>query len=382
MARWGQTTFTEFVGSYSSPDEQFTQDSGRIVRKLDITPGTMIARQQAVADFLGYQKVVTVNSQSGAFTLTYITRGTPLPYTWASTNPALLPTSQYLYAANIVRGEPVGPPISATPVLAGNQPNGGLGVAVGGDFPRYRFTVEFTTRPYDILPDSSILAVNSGGNVNQLAPSPLFDDSVPPGIGYPDEGQYWGGIQFVQPFFSWAGLNVKPKFSTGSRYISRLFRPGARLRVLPFGMLSWASDGVPIREGFPYSESTGSYRVIWHLVPEAGIPLKAIENQINTVNSFWFDGFPQFTLLFKSADFRRMRGPLGDILYDIEYLFSWLPNVSLEPAANKESLGWNYQLRFKNNVLQYDKVVDSPNNVSPRSPYPFTNFTNLFRPDQ
>jgi hypothetical protein len=396
MARWNLTNFTEFCGD-GSPSEQYSETFSRAVRQLDVIPGTTAARQQAVQDFLGWNELKTTVNSSGQ-TLRYISRGTPMPYAFSQAKPSLLPISQYLYAANIARGQSIGP--TGTTSQAADVGTGNL---VSGDFNHYRFTVEFTTRTYDIKADNSVDAVASaalamgqtGRPSGTYSYSPLYDTVS--GVGYPDEGQMLAGISFFGVFagginYGWPGLgtpwpNGKPAWSTASRYITRIFRPSARMRVLPFGMLTWFSDSppMPIREGFPFNETTGSVRYEWACVPEAGVPWFAIQQQLNTINADWFDGFPPSVLMFKSMDHRRYIDKLGAALYTMEYIFSFLPNVSPDPTQNGYPSGWNSQLRVKGTppVLQYDYVVDSNlNGINRRSPYRTSDFSNLFRPDQ
>lgn len=366
MSQWGSSTFTEFIGQ-NHPDEQYGSNTTRAVRQLDV-PGSFGLRTQAVADFLGYAKV------AGGVGGRYITRGTPLPYVWEASIPSLLPAQQYLYAENIIRGEVVGISQSTTQVgLAGGPgAGGGGGVGVAGNFTKYRYTVEFTARNYDIKTDNAVLAVAGDSSLGKFNSSPI--------VGLPDEGQMLAGVNFGN-IGTWPPTN-RPVFSTTSRYITRWWRPAARMRVLPFGMVKWNSDNTPIREGFPYTEAIGSLRYQWHMVPEGGIPLQAYQTQFNTINNEYFDGFFFYTLLFKSMDLKRYISPLGNVLYTVELDFSWLPNVGR--AAGGVPLGWRAQLRAKGNpaVLDYEIVVDDNANAGPRNPYAGSLFDNLFRPDQ
>jgi hypothetical protein len=161
-------------------------------------------------------------------------------------------------------------------------------------------------------------------------------------------------------------------------------------------MLQWVTDGATIREGVPFNQGMASLHYTWHFVPKEGVPLFAINQQLGTLNENWFDSYAPYTLLFKSWDFRRFRGPLGDVLYHLEYFFTWLPNAAVG-TPNPDSvggrprfvaganMGWNFQLRVNSsaagtNWLEYDQVVDSQ--ASRRNPYKSTDFANLFRPDQ
>jgi len=366
LASWGSTTFTEYVGD-KNPDEQYATNASRVVRQLDVSPGDLGFRIQAVSDFLGYNKVAGV---AGA---RYIQRGTPLPYVWDSALGSLLPSQQYLYAENITRGQMLGIPKSTTQLglVGGPGAGGGGGVGVAGNFTKYRYTVEFTTRTYDIKTDNAVNAVVGDSSLGNFNPSPI--------VGLPDEGQMIAGVNFGT-IATWPPTN-RPQWSTSSRYITRWFRPAARMRVLPFGMLKWLSDNSPIREGFPFTESIGSLRYQWHMVPEGGQPLFALQNQFNTINSQYFDGYFFYTLLFKTADFKRYISPLGNVLYTVEYDMSWLPNLL---RNGNGPLGWRSQLRAKGNptVLEYEIVVDDNTNAGPRNPYAGSLFDNLFRPDQ
>lgn len=396
MATYGLTNFTEFI---EGPDEQYTLDASRIVRHLDITNATIAVRQQAVADFLGTNTVsnITVLGGGPQVGFKYLSREIPLSYAYSETQPAELPLQSYLYAANIVRGQPMTP----TGTSIATDPS--FAVLVGGNFARYRYTVEFTTRTYDVKPDDQVEAqaattISSGGTsapiLGSLSPSPI--------TGFPDEGQLIAGVAFTQPdalaqYTNWPPPSA-PKFSTGSRYITRIWRPGNRLKVIPFGMLKFPSDDLTIREGFPYREVNGSLKYTWHLVPEDGIPLNAIQNSINCINSGWFDSFPPQTLLFTNAEMRRFIGPLGDVLYNLEYYFSWQPNPDRGPSTAFPDVGpgvpgairhiagfpqgWNFILRTKSvagqTFLNYDKVGDN----NGQAPYSTADFSALFRPDQ
>lgn len=397
MAKFGKTTFTEYI---EGPDEQYTLDASRVVRYLDIPNATVQARQQAVADFLGTNVVKTATIlRAGSFVnqfATYISRQLPMPYTFAATQPSSLPSAVYLYASNITHGRPLTP--SGQTLVAGGGEQ-----LVGGNFARYRFTVEFTTRTYDVRPDTAVLAVASqqvpgaggGGLVSALnnpTPSPI--------VGFADEGQAIAGKAWTQ-FPNWPPVNL-PKFSSGTRYVTRYFRPGMRMRVLPYGTVHWNSDNMTIREGAAFNEATADVRYVWHLVPEAGVPFGAIQACINQTNGWWFDGFPIGTLLLAGADLRRSIGPLGDVLYNLEYCFSYLPKPArgvFKFEGNPQNfpvgfpMGWNAQLRAKKMPnplapngtsvnLDYDQIVDDANNNPFQLMFPPADFSTLFRPDQ
>jgi hypothetical protein len=91
--QWGQTKFFEFCGDPNGPDEQFNTGMARVIRQLDIPDASIKVRTQAVADFLGYNQVITSGSAR------YISRGTPLPLIYTTTQPSGLPSQSYCIAS-------------------------------------------------------------------------------------------------------------------------------------------------------------------------------------------------------------------------------------------------------------------------------------------
>src|SRR5207253_334687 len=158
------------------------------------------------------------------------------------------PDYQWLFAQSIPRIEPVGPRQKQNrPVLPQLTQE-----ASACDIAKYeyaRLNINYTAQEYEILPDDQV-----------LDPHPYLYDGVT-----------------LNPF---AGF---PNDALLKRYVTRICKPSGRMLTIHRGLMRWA-DGVPIPEGIGKVVSTLQMTYIWHQVPKEGVPFRAYQQQIGTIN--------------------------------------------------------------------------------------------------
>jgi hypothetical protein len=224
----------------------------------------------------------------------------------------------------------------------------------------------FTSRTYQIKEDKDVKAQAAAG----VMQSPLYD---PAGVKtFPDEGD---------------ALKRGWEFS---RYVTRRVALAGRLITVPVGFLEFETapnDGVPVT--FPFPEGIANVSYVWHAVPFAAIPFKAISRCLTSINTDSFDFAEAQTLMLTSFDYDAQPGPLGPVLADVRYNCLYTPRTNAAGVA----LGHEASLRFgkdaaNKNVVDYDRVRVVNNTDrgifrgSTRADAPKVDFGDLFRPAQ
>lgn len=343
--------FAEDAAEQPSPNEMWASDSARVMCNYFIANGTQANRHKAAKALLGFAKV---QQDAGR---RYLSRRLPAAYpavTDPDTNPKGMP---YMFARSIPRSEPTGAP---------------QGVSAGGasEYNWYKLLVEYTTLPFNVAADDQVTA----------AAGPLAANATTGARALPDEGDALRrGLEY-------------------SRYVSRFVDDSNRLLTLRQGFMKYfkhSADGkvVGLPMGVPYSQLSARVMFVWHDVPDLAVPRDFINQAANTVNDAQFDIYRPETLLFKTMRERLMQAPFGGRLWEISYIFDWLPNVQTyvptgsPPGTVPIQLGHNAVIRCRtdlaptdqSNGLAYESIVDG---VAGRTPFRSSDFSAFFRPDQ
>ena len=129
---------------------------------------------------------------------------------------------------------------------------------------------------------------------------------------------------------------------TGERYVSRGMEDYVTIVTISKSVMSFPDTNFPLDVGLgrtiPYSE----LEYTWVGVPVQSIPFDTIRQLEACVSLSSFDGWPPWTLLFKGANYRYYRSPLGTWIADVRYRFSaqqsinytqfvWLPDINTGP---------------------------------------------------
>ena len=365
MAQWANTVYTEYAPE--SPNERFGLGSSALTRQFDIIDGSFKGRMQAAYDFLGYAQIISTGSTGIPY---YIHRVPPMPYPALSSASFSLPLAsdqtlagaavpdmtQAFWANGISRTQQLGTP-AGTEQLA--TPPG----TAAAKYKRARLTVEFSTLPFQVKPDSAVMVNGS------------------PNEGYYLEQQGWAA----------------------TRYITRHIEPFSRLIKIPYGMMQ--ANGKETKVGLPYREGGANVTYTWMRVPLTGGPFNGVNISgvnftrigkiVGLINGQTFDVFPARTLLLDSFSTREYQGAFGERLADVTFNMIYLPHPStgknfnggLGPAAG-DPQGWNTVYDLGNGKVPDYYAVTAPDGVSP----PFTvvssvvengaslQFRDLFRP--
>jgi hypothetical protein len=348
-----QIQFLEASANPVSPQEGWAVDANRAKRYFYLPGNPKAARRQQAAEvLLGYPQVLEQKTADGTRTMRYISRELPNAYPFENNK-----GEPYLFATSI-------------------EQTTGLGVGRLDDldltaYDMALYEVNYSSLPYDIRTDAYVQATEFWGNT--AATNPLYDSSANPPRGYPDEG---GQLSFT----GW----------TNTRFVSRQMKKGARFMTLPMGLLMY-TDANPnaknvIPWGFPVTQPYAEVRYVWHQVPRDAYPARAINNAFGSVNNGQFDTFSQGTLLFKDIDVASQRSAAGDRILNIQYSFVYLPNYSKSQNPAGQNEGHNAILRSYvdatgKRVIDYWPVT-SDGSVDGATPYRYTDFATLFRPDQ
>lgn len=344
MASWRGYNYVEEVRT--SPHESWATDASRTTRSLlffgaDNNTGPTYLERESIAQYwLGYATVLT-----GTGGRRYVSRFTP-HYLPSGTG------SPYLFATSLMSGELIGRPFNPT-VHANTAP--------GDKQARsrcWRATFQYSVLPYDIREDSAVLATSG---------SPLY---VSASDRYADEGDA-----------------LKTGWS-GTRYISKHIEQGGRVIPIRTGAFKYdavfnaGGDHVPTMEPIPYNEAVNYVTYTWYGVPLAGYPAQAIAVQLNTVNNATFDGFAKGTLLVLGVKVVPHRDPFGNRTLDIQYR---MMHCSRYNSTSATPFGHNSILHIPapgGGAPAWEKVSVTGDGDDTKRPYRYTDFGNLFRPDQ
>lgn len=331
-AKWRNTEYVEVPPD--SPQEDMGIDAAESTRTIDVawsnsSDGGDPTRQQAILDFLGGNFVKTFNGGQ------YVSRLLPHAHPdWQQYDPVDGNFHGYYLFAEKARVRPRGQPV--TP--------GGLPPASGVPPPkltgqlksqydtilanRARMEISYTTRPYDLLPDSSGA---DGGFWNGFRNSMPVDS-----FGNPDESSL---LRFV----------TKRPVSAGQY----LHIPSGTFKVVP----STGPPGNAVPTGTPAIGSPGrveprvNLSLTWHLVPTAAVGTRALNNslahpQIDHLaghvnkNALW--GFDPGTILFDTWEAQPHVDPYGARVWDVTYHFVLFSQVQPIGSSAFKEVGHNY----------------------------------------
>lgn len=167
---------------------------------------------------------------------------------------------------------------------------------------------------------------------------------------------------FADPQGPFIGKQFGPDESWLLRYVTRVPKPSYRLVQTPPGTVYLMPDSPdelnalglpePILTGFPIYRPILAFDVIWHQVPRANVPWRAIRRCLGAVNKFVFDPFDGAyepgTVMFAACDPQMGESLAGRRLYNIRYSFLISPNYDLgdAPGAAPVGGGGNYPRQF------------------------------------
>jgi hypothetical protein len=304
--------------------------------------GDASAWTQAVKDFVGYAEVKT-----GTNGVRYISRTTPHPF------PLLLVDldadgEPWLYATGF-------PTVEGMAFVRKNQ-----GVA---EYKLQKMVLGYDALTYNIREDD-----------NEFVRNQIIGSSFQ---GYPDEG-YAASLGFKY-----------------SRYVTHTREPGSKFMSLARGLMyvvgDYLSDGVkrPLPEGLPFKEPFADVQIVWHNVPEDGVPNALHMVCHGCINAEAFMGYPAETLRIEGIKPIAKRDPVGNRVFDVIYKMQFLPRVGRHLVPGPRTLS-SFQTHGHNWVYCSDKAaaslivapVTSDGTLAGTAPYQTMDFKLLFNPDQ
>jgi len=281
-------TYTERSTVTPSPDDQDMSDSMRLIRELNIIPGTMAARYAAKKAFLGYPTLDSFPIGSAPGTVRWVKRTLPDIKTWTDFPNALIAVE--------TRGR------ASVGVPDGAKPTYNVQYQIN-EYAQTVMTVEYRSTNYTVLPDSQCVA---GG---------YFQTNF--GLNLPDEGLM-------------------------QRYISRFWRYAGHIVTIPVGFTGIGADtasmnadtfgAVPNKGGSPVRVPLIELTYIQHELPLGAVPTQTILATIGAMTSVYFDPFgwnvPPYCALYIGAEPRNY-GKLitGEQGCSMEHKFLVAPNV-------------------------------------------------------
>jgi hypothetical protein len=342
--QWRATTYaTDAEHGENNPAETYAVDHSTTTETIYLLgDGSLKARFQAAQDFCGYAKVTTLSPQ------VYIARITPKPY--PLTNQL---GDNFEWCLDVTNAAPYGVPIGDPATTATNAKAA-------------RMVLHYQSVPFRVLPDNQVVAPSG------------------PLASFPDEGWY-----------------LANKGLESTRYISRQrsdggsFITSARTGTLGYQTPQTTNGFIQLLQPLAVNQPTTDLVYIWHYVPVAGVPWKAIDAAEGRVNNATFDGRVAGTLLFKSASQRIYNSPLGDRVCDMHYAMKFVANATrtdqkrmpggtiITPKGTQ--LGWNATLGMDladQGQVDWYPCFANNNGVAGNPPYDSAPFDALFRPDQ
>lgn len=351
MPVFGQTEFN-WMSEGGGVREDYAVGSSRVSAPVNIRGATAKKRLQAAVDFIGYNVVKTASL--GGATVRYISRALPLPYPVPLKTEANPTKSPYLWCSALTAGRWDG-------VFRYNTQT------EANDAEQYSWCAIFTPRLYEIKEDGFVVAqIRSDGGPT----SPLYY-AGPPASSLPDEGD---SLRRGYP---------------STRYISREISEAGKLVGIQGAMLRYGpteGNRPTFPQTYAFNEVTGRVVYTWWLVPLEAVPLSAIEKNLGTLNPYQFDAFAPRVMRFDSWNMDIQPGPLGDLLANVQYVFSLKQGYS---RTQNKALGHNSVFRAvpvtapaSPTVLDYVPTF-APDGTTPAPYYDSTvGFESLFRPDQ
>ncbi len=357
MSTFRNTTYFEHAPD--SPNERWGIGSSQFSRDFDLANGSYVSRLQAAYDFIGYAVVLPGNTLGlNNQPVYYIHRVIPM----ASAAPpggSILPSvpndlpagvsppdlTRRFYVQGISKTMPLGVPTGTNPLVS---PAG----SVASQYTRARMSVEFSTVPYRIFDDATLVA--NGGSYG--------------GQNFPDEGAALAA--------GWPN----------TRYVTRHSEDFSRLIKVPYGLMQTQTDKPKLMKvGLPFREGGANVTYTWMRVPlEGPVPganFSKIGSALGTINLNAFDGYAAGTLLLDTMATREYQGAFGEFLVDVTFKMIWLPHNSTGAGGKfkaGQQTGWNTvaDVDSKGNWDYYP--VTTANGV--QNPFSITDFSTLFRP--
>ncbi len=309
-----------------SPTFRLSDNGTQMVRKLHVN---WDEKDEAMKDLLGYP---VLKFNNGRY---YIYREIPASANWIqSSADGFSPARPYIWCTDLQSVEPA-LDVPLTPKVPANFVDANANVDTIDKYGVHRYgraliVAQYETLTYEILKDSDMLSAGA------------FDLS-----GNPDE-------------------------STLKRYVTILATPQQSSQILPQGTFVFASDGTAYAGTPSKIEIECDLRITWHrvLVPaiglrclnpyivatDSGLPYYApIENCLGCVNQTTFAGCAKGTLLLTAVIIKPIRSPLGQRLYDVEYVFK----IFFARSAKKLTQGVVTDYQYGHNLVYV--VTKQPN---------------------
>lgn len=338
-------TFYEDSAEPKSPTTSFATQNSRTIRSLQLRstpPMTEDDKWAAAEALLGYN--IVSEEPFGPSTRRWISRQLPDYY------PAV-PTSVNEFADPIHWA-------SSIPEVSPVALPGGIDDLDRAKYACFRFKIYYERKLYNLWPDGYLPLIAQQGPL-AIAPAK------------PDEG------------------DALRRGWINTRFIIKQVRDASTTVSIPGGLFKY-TDAINTRQrraslhtSFPFQLHRARVTYQWISVPLLAIPFDAIRSCCGSVNAETFDGFSVDTLRFDTWSYDLETGPLGDLLANVTYAFTWLPNVDPETGNQIGHVGAPRTIDGKFRIVKVSTDGD-PATADQDAKRPFRRnfFDRLFRPSQ
>lgn len=338
-------TFWEDTAEPKSPTSSFATQNSRTLRSLQLRTNPPMSEEDkwaAAQALLGYN--IVVETPFGPSTIRLISRELPdyYPAVETAVNEFADPIQ---WASSIPEVTPVALP-------------GGIDDLDRAKYECFRFKIYYERKLYNLWPDNYLPLLAQAGPLAIIPPKPDEGDALRRG---------WINTRFIIKRVIDASTTVSI--------------PGGLFKYVD--PINTAKRRAALHTSLPYQLHRARVIYQWISVPLTAIPFTAIKSCSGSVNESTFDGFAVDTLRFDTWDYDLETGPLGDLLVNLTYKFTWLPNV--DPVTGNQ-IGHVGAPRVIDNQFRIVAVSTDGDpataNQDAKRPFRRNDFTRLFRPDQ